>query len=178
MVLLLCSAVMIGSLWAQDPPAGFTPHNGFSGQSEGHGRLTLMLRKERLFHVASHGYEQADGTFRLDQTVTFEGQPSQERFWILTTVREKHFTATLSDAAGSVTGLTTGCRLQLKSRVKGPLMMHQTLVITPDGTTIDNVGSITFLGIAVGHLHETITRMDVLTVKAPLCTGTTGELST
>ena len=101
-----------------------------------------------------------DGTFRLDQTVTFQGQPSQERSWILKTIRQNHYTATLSDAAGPVTGLTNGSRLLLKYRVKGPLIMHQTLELMPDGKTIDNVGKITFLGVTVGHLHETITRKD------------------
>ncbi len=71
-----------------------------------------------------------------------------------------HYTATLSDAAGPVTGLTNGSRLLLEYRVKGPLILHQTLKLMPDGKTIDNVGKITFLGITVGHLHETITRKD------------------
>ncbi len=104
--------------------------------------------------------DQADGTFRLDQTVTFQSQPSQERSWILKTIRQNHYTGTLSDAAGRVTGLTNGSRLLLEYRVKGPLIMHQTLELMPDGKTIDNVGKITFLGIPVGHLHETITRKD------------------
>jgi hypothetical protein len=36
--------------------------------------------------------------------------------------------------------------------------MHQELQLMPDGKTIDNVGTITLLGIPLGHLHETITR--------------------
>jgi hypothetical protein len=89
-----------------------------------------------------------------------QGQPSQERSWILKTIRQNHYTATLSDAAGPVTGLADGSRLLLEYRVKGPLIMHQTLELMPDGKTIDNVGKITFLGIPVGYLHETITRKD------------------
>ena len=160
LVLVLCVSVVTVSAQAKAGSREFTPHNGFSDHSEGNGKLKLLFGKQRLFHVESHGYDQADGTFRLDQTVTFEGQPSKERFWILKTDRQNHYTGTLSDAAGRVTGQTNGSILRLKYRVKGPLIMHQTLELMPDGKTIDNVGKIKFLGITVGHLHETITRKD------------------
>lgn len=156
--LFLCISVVSVSSQAKEGSLEFTPHNGFGDQSEGNGRLKLFLGKQRHFRVESHGYDQADGTFRLDQTVTFQGKPSQKRFWIIKTIRQNHYTGTLSDASGTVTGLTNGSRLKLKYRVKGPLIMHQTLKLLPDGKTIDNVGKITFLGIPVGHLHETITR--------------------
>ncbi len=160
LVFVLCISVVSVLSQAKEVSSEFTPHNGFSGHSEGNGTLKLFLCKRRLYHVESHGYDQPDGTFRLDQTVTFQGKASQERFWILKTTSQDHFTGTLSDAAGRVTGLTNGSRLRLKYRVKGPLIMHQTLKLMPDGKTIDNVGKITFLGIPVGHLHETITRKD------------------
>lgn len=160
LVLVLCISVVSVSSQAKEESLEFTLHNGFIGHSEGSGTLKLFFGKRRHFHVESHGYDQADGTFRLDQRVTFEGQPSEERTWILKTIRQNHYTGTLSDAAGRVTGLTNGSRLRLKYRVKGPLIMHQTLELMPDGKTIDNVGKITFLGIPVGHLHETILRKD------------------
>jgi Protein of unknown function (DUF3833) len=161
LVLVLC--ISVGSVSSQakmESSLDFTPQNGFGGHSEGNGKLRLFFGKQRLFHVESHGYDQADGTFRLDQTVTFQGQPSQQRTWILKTIGQNYFTGTLSDAAGTVTGHTNGSRLQLEYRLKGPLVMHQTLELMPDGKTIDNVGKITLLGIPVGHLHETITRKD------------------
>lgn len=160
LVLGLCVSVVSVSSQAKEESLEFTLQNGFIGHSEGNGKLKLFFGKQRLFHVESHGYDQADGTFRLNQRVTFEGQPSKERTWMLKTDRQNHYTGTLSDAAGGVTGLTNGSRLQLKYRLKGPLIMHQTLTLLPDGKTIDNVGRITLLGITVGHLHETITRKD------------------
>lgn len=160
LVFVLGISVVSVSSQAKAASLEFTPQNGFSGHSEGNGKLKLFFGKRRPFHVESHGYDQADGTFRLDQTVTFEGQPSQKRTWILKTDRQNHYTGTLSDAAGRVTGLTNGSLLKLKYRLKGPLIMHQTLKLMPDGKTIDNVGKITLLGITVGRLHETITRKD------------------
>ncbi len=160
LVLFLCISVVSVSAQAKDGSSEFTPHNGFFGHSEGNGTLKRFLGKRRPFHVESHGYDLLDGTFRLDQTVTFQGKPSQQRTWILKTISQNNFTGTLSDAPGPVTGLTKGSRLQLKYRVKGPLIMHQTLELMPDGKTIDNVGKVTFLGSTVGHLHETIMRKD------------------
>jgi hypothetical protein len=158
LILVLCISVVSVSSQAKEGSLEFTPQNGFSGHSEGNGKLKLFFGKQRPFHVESHGYDQADGTFRLDQTVTFEGQKSQQRTWLLKTAGQNHYTGTLSDAAGRVTGQTNGSLLRLKYRVNGPLIMHQTLKLMPDGKTIDNVGKITLLGIPVGHLHETITR--------------------
>ena len=160
LVLVLCLSAVSVSSQTKAGSTEFTPQNGFSGRSEGNGKLKLFFSKRRPFHVESHGNDQPDGTFRLDQTVTFQGQKSQERFWLLKTTRQNHYTGTLSDAAGTVTGFTNGARLRLKYRVKGPLIMHQTLELMPDGKTIDNVGRVTLLGITVGHLHETITRKD------------------
>ena len=135
----------------------FTPQVGFAGASEGNGTLKLLFGAERPYRVENYGQRLADGTFRLDQTVRFQGKPPTRRHWILTSVRPGTYTGTLSDAAGGVTGHTEGSQLVLRYRLKGPLVMHQTLKLMPDGT-IDNVGRITLLGIPVGHLRETITR--------------------
>jgi hypothetical protein len=144
--------------FASERQLAFTPQNGFSGESEGNGSLKLFLGKARPFHVESRGSEQRDGTFRLEQRVTFQGKPPQYRVWIFTTITPNHYSGRLSDAAGPVTGSTSGTRLSLQYRVRGPLVMNQELELLPDGKTIDNVGTITLLGIPVGHLHETISR--------------------
>ncbi len=154
---VLAALVAGGSLFAADK-LEFTPKAGFAGESEGKGSLQLFLGKPRPFHVQSRGSDQSDGTFRLEQKVTFEGKPSQDRVWIISTVSRNRYSASLRDAAGPVTGTTSGPHLSLRYRVKGPLVMHQELELMPDGKTISNVGTITLLGIPVGHLHEIITR--------------------
>jgi hypothetical protein len=136
----------------------FTPRNGFSGKSEGNGTLRLMFGKPREFNVISFGKGQSDGSCRLDHTITFQGKPPQKRFWILKDANNNNYSATLSDASGQVKGITTGSRLSLKYRVKGPLMMHQELELSADGKTIDNIGVIKLLGIPIGRLYEVITR--------------------
>ena len=144
----------------------FTAQAGFGGASEGDGTLKLLFGKPGPYHVESFGRVLADGTFRLDQTVVFQGKPARHRHWILTTVKPGEYRGTLSDAAGKVIGHTDGPRLTLRYRLKGPLVMHQSLEMKPDGT-IDNNGRITFLGIPVGHLQETIVRKPT-TAEEPL----------
>lgn len=159
--LLTCAlgALIVGDpVFAAGPQSEFTPRNGFGGASEGDGTLTFLMGKPQPFHVESRGTQQADGTFRLEQTISFQGKPPRDRVWIMTEASPNRYTATLSDAAGPVTATTSGPRLSLQYRAKGPLVMHQELKLMPDGKTIDNVGVITLLGIPVGHLHETITR--------------------
>ncbi len=155
LLLTLCFSARANGLQLE-----FTPQNGFGGLSYGDGSLKLLFKKPINFHVESKGYEQSDGTLRLDQTITFQGQEPQKRHWIIKTVSPNKYTGTLSDANGKVKGQTKGSRLTLKYRIKGPLFMHQTLDLLPDGKTIDNVGKITVFGIPIGTLHETIIRKD------------------
>jgi hypothetical protein len=138
-------------------PLLFTPENGFSGWSQGDGSLKL-LGSTRAFHVRSLGTVQTDGSFLLQQTISFEGEAPKTRSWQIRQVAPLHFSGTLSDAAGTVHGHTEGSRLELSYRVTGPIMMHQTLELQPDTITILNVGHITLLGIPIGSLHETIRR--------------------
>lgn len=154
---LLMGLLTLPAFAMAQTPTTFTAQAGFGGASEGTGTLKLLFGKPRPYHVESDGRLLDDGTFRLDQTVMFEGKPTTHRHWLLTTAKPNEYTGTLSDAAGKVTGRTDGPRLTLRYRVKGPLVMHQTLVMKPNGT-IDNVGRITLLGIPVGHLQETIVR--------------------
>lgn len=161
--LVLATLAAGGPLLAAEP-IEFTPSTGFGGKSEGKGTLKLLLGEPRPFKVQSRGSEQVDGTFRLEQSITFDGSPSQDRVWVISTISPNRYSATLSDAAGPVTGTTSGPRLSLRYRVRGPLVMHQELELMPDGKTIDNVGTITLLGIPVGRLQETIRRsMPVIT---------------
>lgn len=155
---VLATSIVARPLFAAEQQLEFTPQNGFGGESEGNGSLKLFLGKPRPFHVVSRGSEQRDGTFRLEQWVTFQGKPTRDRVWIITTVTPNHYSAKLSDAAGPATGSTSGARLSLQYRLKGPLVMNQELQLLPDGKTIDNVGTIRLLGIPLGHLHETIVR--------------------
>ncbi len=152
------AAIVTGGSALAAEPIEFTPKAGFAGESEGIGSLKLLLGKPRPFRVQSRGSEQSDGTFHLEQTISFDGEPSRERVWVISTVSPNRYSATLSDAAGPVTGTTLGPRLSLRYRVRGPWVMQQELELMPDGRTIDNVGTITLLGIPVGHLRETIKR--------------------
>ncbi|MEO8010281.1 MAG: DUF3833 family protein, partial [Dokdonella sp.] len=129
-----------------------------SGDSEGNGSLKLLFGKPRPFHVESRGIAQDKGILRLEQTVTFNGDPPRNRVWHITTMGPHRYEGTLSDAAGAVTGTSAGPRLSLRYRVKGLIVMHQQLELLQDGRTIDNVGILTVLGFPVGRLHETITR--------------------
>lgn len=159
--LLVVALTVLGAPAAAQAPITFTPSAGFDGESEGRGTLKFVFRKPRAFHVTSHGAGQGDGTFRLDQTITFEGEAPESRFWIMTRVAEGRYAATLSDAAGPVEATVSGARLSLRYRVKGPVFMQQELELSEDGRTIDNVGVVRLLGIPIGRLQETITRKTI-----------------
>ncbi len=143
---------------ANELSGSFTPQQLFAGDSDGNGSLKMLFGKPKPFHVKSRGQLQPGGSFRLDQTITFEGETPKDRTWILENATPGTYAGTLSDAPGKVSGRNEGNRLILRYRIKGPLLMQQTLELMADGKTIDNAGKITLLGLPIGKLHETIIR--------------------
>ena len=158
LTIAVAASIVGAPSFAAVKPLRFTPENGFNGQSEGNGTLTFLFGNPRPFRVVSRGKTQANGVFRLDQRIYFQGKQPRDRVWFITNVSANHYSATLSDAAGPVKAVTSGSRFTLRYRVMGPLFVRQDLKLMPDGKTIDNVGVITLLGIPVGRLKETIIR--------------------
>jgi Protein of unknown function (DUF3833) len=144
---------------SQSPSVIFTPESVFSGRSEGDGVLRLFF-SHRPFHVESRGFDRHDGSFQLDQAVQFAGTAAENRTWIIRRVADARYSGTLTGSAGVVTGETSGAQLNLRYRVRGPIVIHQTLTLSPDGKSIDNEGRITLLGIPIGSMHELIRRKD------------------
>ena len=157
---LLATLLMLLATHSQAVAKAFVPEEVFAGRSEGKGEMRLFLGSTRAFTVGSLGTTQADGRLRLDQIMRFEGKPVQSRSWLMWQTEPGHYSATLTGAAGPVVGRTEGSRLTLRYPLKRwGLVMYQTLDLSKDGRTIENYGSIRFLGIPVGQLRETIRLM-------------------
>ena len=156
-VLAGCVPPSLGQMTGQSPST-FNPVRAFAGRSHGNGTLTVIFQAPQPFHVESHGHAQSDGKIRLDQIVTFAGRPPEKRYWLLKKTSPANYEGTLSEAVGPVTGHTEGAQFELVYALPGGLNMHQTLTLEPSGKIIDNTGSITFLGIQIGALNETIER--------------------
>ena len=161
-LLTLCLGACAPTVTPSAAHLTFDPVRAFAGRSHGNGTLEVILQPPQPYHVESRGFTQADGTFRLNQTVQFAGKPPQKRYWLLTRVSPTGYAGTLSDAAGPVEGQIAGPQFDLVYPLPGDLTMHQTLTLEPGGKVIDNVGRITFLGIQVGYLHEMIERKHAL----------------
>jgi len=153
----LAIALMSQTVRGQTTDQTFIPERIFAGYSQGKGELRLLLGKPRPFTVESLGTVQAEGRFRLEQKVRFEGKAVQSRVWVMQQTRPGYYSATLTEAAGPAAGRAEGSRLTLRYPLKRwGLVMHQTLDLAKDGRTVANYGSIRLLGIEVGALRETI----------------------
>lgn len=133
----------------------------FAGRTRGEGTLTMRFRAPRTLRVEGLGQRDPDGTFRLDQTVTFDDGTVDTRTWHMRRTAANQYRATLSDAAGEVTAETSGNALHLHYLLRQPAVyMDQWLYLQPDGRTVLNRATVTVLGIPWARLAETITRSD------------------
>lgn len=136
-----------------------SPEAFFAGRTEGEGTLTMRFRAPRPLRVEGIGQTEGDGTFRLDQQVTFADGAVERRTWRLRRTGRGEYRATLSDARGEVAAQASGNTFHLRYLLRRPAVyMEQWLYLQPDGRTVLNRATVTVLGIPWARLAETITR--------------------
>ena len=139
----------------------FRPEAFFAGHSHGDPTLKIRMRSTQRLKVESLGEEQANGTFRLHQTITYPDGHADERTWTWTPLGDGRYAATLTpDATGPVEAHVDGNTLTLRYPMGGGMRMDQTLRLHPDGQSADNVATVRWHGMAVARLTETIVRDD------------------
>lgn len=150
------------------PPAAFEsggpamrPELFFAGSTTSSGVLEdASGAPTRRLHVRGTGAAQPDGSFRLDQSITFDTDPPTQRSWSLRPVDAHRYTGTLTDAAGPVEAEAFGDVFHLRYPMRSPAggRMEQWLYLQPDGRTVVNEAIVRLLGVVVAHLSERITR--------------------
>lgn len=165
-LLLALTVLLAGCLPAEgllpaprDEPA-FVPEAFFAGRSHGDPTLTIRTKAPQQMRVESVGAGQPDGSFRLDQTITYPDGHAEARTWTMTRLGDGRYSATLTpDATGPVEVTAEGNRFYIRYPMKGGLRMDQTLSLRPGGQVADNVATVTWRGlIPVARLAETISR--------------------
>lgn len=135
------------------------PEVFFEGRTQGKGTLELATGARRSLRVEGRGHAEADGSFRLDQVVTFDDGAPEKRTWRLVQLDARIYNITLSDAPGPVSAEVTGNRFHVRYRLHNPaIYMEQWLYLQPDGRTALNLATITVLGIPWARLTEEITK--------------------
>lgn len=158
--LVLAAALLLHAL-----PSAADPLSMFEGTSQGRGELTLGLGRARPYTVDNLGRRDADGTLHLHQVVHLSGEPDRARDWVIHPAGNGTYTFTLSDASGPGVATVYGARLALRYAPHPGMRMRQVLELSPDGTTLSNVGRISLLGFPIGHLRETIARTGVASTR-------------
>jgi hypothetical protein len=143
------------------PQPSFDPTHFFAGRTHGEGTLKYRIGSPRTLQVEGKGRTEADGSFRLEQTITFGDGSVETRTWQLLRVNAGHYTATLSDAKGEVSAESSGTLFHLRYLLRQPAVyMEQWLYLQPDGRSVTNLAQVTVLGVPWARLAETITRVD------------------
>lgn len=142
---------------APSPP--FRPEEFFAGATAGEGVLAARFKADRPFRVAGLGHTEPDGTFVLDQTVTYTGGAVERRSFRMRRVNDHDYTGTLTGASGAVSARADANSFHIRYRIGQPaITMEQWLYLQPDGRTVLNRATVRVLGIPFAHLSETITR--------------------
>ena len=151
------------SLAARPAPAPtplLDPIAFFTGRTHGEGALDVRLGKPRTLTVEGTGTAKPDGSFQLDQTVTWGDGAVETRRWLLVRRDATSFTATLSDASGEVNAEVSGNLFHLRYPIQQPrVFMEQWLYLQPDGRSVLNLAQVTVLGVPWARMSETITRV-------------------
>ena len=137
------------------------PETFFAGSLHSWGVLeTRSGAPSATFQVESHGEPQPDGSFRLDQIISFDGKASRTRSWSLRRASAHGYTAILTDASGPVRGEAYGNLFHLTYLTKSPAggSMEQWLFLQPDGRTVLNEATVRVAGLVVARLSERISR--------------------
>ncbi len=165
--LLLLAATLGGCSPVLRPPAfeGGTPELRpeifFAGATSSSGVLANRSgAPTRRLHVKGFGQTLPDGSFRLDQSITFDQNTPRMRTWVLRRLDAHHYTATLTDASGAVQGEAYGDLFHLRYPMKTPFggEMEQWMYLQADGRTVMNEATVRVFGVVVAHLSELITR--------------------
>jgi Protein of unknown function (DUF3833) len=169
----ICALVLtvgIGGCAPPLPPSAFEdgtpemrPEIFFAGRTNSSGVLENRSGDPtRRFHVEGSGLLLSDGSFRLDQRVTFDQDAPETRTWVVRRLDSHRYTATLTDASGAVEGEAYGNLFHVRYPMQSPFgaAMEQWLYLQPDGRTVMNEATIRVFGIVVAHLSERITHED------------------
>ena len=155
-----CATELLPSAFEGGRPE-MRPETFFAGATSSSGVMESRAgAPTRRLHVKGSGQILPDGTFRLDQTVTFDQDAPELRTWMMRRMDSHRYTATLTDAAGLVEAQAYGDVLHLTYAMKKPLggQMEQWMYLQPDGRTVINEATVTVFGVVVAHLSERISR--------------------
>ena len=131
----------------------------FSGHTLGTGSLKKIMSRSEETRVHGTGHVE-DGTLVLDQIVTEGDKAAKHRTWHIRQDAPGHYSGTLSDASGPITGEVEGNLLHLVFTMKGGLATEQWLTLAPDGRSAHNVMVVKKLGLDVAVLDEEIVKVD------------------
>ncbi len=154
-----CAPVLRPSAFESGAPE-MRPELFFAGMTNSSGVLANRSgAPTRRLHVEGTGLALPDGSFRLDQSVTFDQDAPQTRTWIMRQLDSHHYTATLTDASGAVEAEAYGNLFHLRYPMKTPFggQMEQWMYLQPDGRTVVNQATVSVFGVVVAHISERIT---------------------
>ncbi len=131
----------------------------FMGRTESIGTLKKALQSPVKLRTLGTG-RMAGDTLMLDHVITEAGKPQRTRNWRFRQAQGNQWTGSVSDGVGPLTATLNGNRLSIRYKMKGGLLVRQSIDIAPDARSASNRTKVTKLGVQVGSYEETIRKVD------------------
>ncbi len=157
-----CTSVLAPAAFEGSAPE-LRPEIFFSGKTRSSGVMENRSGAPTgRFKVSGQGQALPDGTFRLEQAVSFDKRPPQKRTWLMQRIDAHRYVATLTDASGAVHAEAYGNLFHLRYPMKSPFggQMEQWMYLQSDGRTVINEATVHVFGVVVARLSERITHED------------------
>lgn len=157
-----CASALVPSMFEGATPE-MRPDVFFRGKTVSSGVVENRAgAPTHRFKVEGRGQVLPDGTFRLEQIVSFDQEIPRSRTWLMQKIDAHHYRATLTDASGPVEAEAYGNLFHLRYPMQTPLggWMEQWMYLQPDGSTVINEAAVSVFGVVAAHLSERITHDD------------------
>lgn len=135
------------------------PLRFFEGRTESSGIIKLVMKKPYKTRSIGHGRIERDGSLVLVQQVEDDGRPPRERRWRIRQVGPRHYSGTMTEAAGPVTIDEVDGRFRFRFKMKGRVSVEQWLSPLPGGMSARSSMKIRKLGMTIGTSTGTIRKL-------------------
>jgi hypothetical protein len=157
--LAVAAPILIAAQAFAASPQPTDPLRFFAGRTETRSLVKALFHKPYRSRSLGQGRIDPDGSLVLVQRVEEEGKPPRERRWRVRQSGPRHWTGTMSEAAGPLAIDQVGERFRFRFTMNGHLNVEQWLTPLPGATAALTSTKVRRFGLTVATTEGTVRRL-------------------